>query len=165
MKEKGNCVEAASSPLYFPLFVDLTRKNIVVVGGGNIASRRVRALLSFTGGIIVVSPESRPELEELRQAGKIELRRRNFQPEDLDGADLVLTATGVAEVDDLVWSLCKERNIPVNVCSDKAKCDFFFPGIAKKGSLVAGVTAGGTDHQLAKRVTEGIRRLLENLED
>ena len=154
----------SAGPLYFPLFFDLTQKRIIVVGGGKIASRRVLSLVGFTGSITVVSPDFRPELEELAQEGRIELRQRGFQPEDLDGADLVLTATGVPTVDDLVWTLCRERSIPVNVSSDKGKCDFFFPGIARKGSLVAGVSTGGADHRLSRRVTEAIRSLLNEFD-
>ena len=57
--------------------------------------------------------------------------------------------------------MARSRSIPVNVSSDKTLCDFYFPGVARKGSIVVGVTAGGTDHAGAKRVTQAVRKLLE----
>ena len=83
--------------------------------------------------------------------------------DDLLEADLVITATGVKTVDEWVWRLCRNNHIPVNVSSDQSKCDFFFPGIARKGSLIAGVSAGGMDHKLAKRASEAIRELFEQI--
>ena len=150
-----------SPPLRFPLFVDLTQKKVMMIGGGRIASRRTLTLLDFVKRITVISPQLRPELESLALEDRIDIIKREFQPEDLTDADLVITATGVVDIDDQVWRLCREKQIPVNVSADQSKCDFFFPGIARNGDLVVGITAGGTDHHLAKRVTEAIRLQLE----
>lgn len=154
---------ASDHPLRFPLFLDLTQKKITVIGGGNIAARRTLILLDFVRQITVIAPEIRPELESLALEARIEVKKRKFEPEDLNDADLVITATGVEEIDNWVWRLCREKHIPVNVCADQSKCDFFFPGIARKDHLVAGITAGGTDHKLVKRVTEAVRALMEEL--
>ena len=152
-----------SPPLRFPVFLDLTRKQVVVIGGGRIAARRVMTLLDFVGRITVIAPELRPELEELAPKGRIEVRKHEFLPEDLLDADLAITATGVKTVDEWVWRLCRERHIPVNVAADQTKCDFFFPGVARKENLVVGVTACGTDHKLAGRAAEAIRHLLDDI--
>ena len=122
-------------------------------------------LLDFVRKITVIAPEIRPELESLALEARIDVRKRKFEPDDLNNADLVITATGVAEVDNWVWRLCREKHIPVNVSADQSKCDFFFPGIARKNNLVAGITAGGTDHSLVKRVTEAVRALLDQLSE
>ena len=136
-----------------------------MIGGGRIATRRVLTLLDFVRRITVIAPELRPELEFLASEDRIDIRKRGFQPDDLHDADLVITATGDAEIDDWVWRLCKAKHIPVNVSADQTKCDFFFPGIARKGALVAGVTAGGTDHKLARRAAEAIRGLFEQFSE
>ena len=145
---------------FFPLFVDLSEKHILVVGAGHIASRRAAAILPFAGRVTVVAPEVSPALRALAEAGEIALRLRGFRPEDLEGAGLVLTATGDSALDRTVVELCRERNIPVNAASDKALCDFYFPGLAVRDGVVVGVTAGGTDHKAARAVTEKIRKLL-----
>lgn len=154
---------SASAHLRFPLFLDLTQKKIAVVGGGRIAARRVLSILDFIRQITVIAPEIRPELESLALENRIEIRKRAFQPDDLLDADLVITATGVQTVDEWVWRICREKHIPVNVSADQTKCDFFFPGIARQDSLVAGVTSCGTDHRLTKHVTQLIQGLLETL--
>ena len=158
-------IQDSPSPLRFPLFLDLTQKNAVVVGGGKIAARRVFVLLDFVRRITVIAPELRPELESLASDDRIDVIRREFLQEDLAHADLVITATGVKAVDECVWRSCRDSRIPVNVASDQSKCDFFFPGIARKGNLIAGVSACGADHGLAKRTTEAIRALLERISE
>ena len=147
--------------LYFPLFFDLSEKTVLVVGGGKIAARRVKTLLPFAGHIRVAAPACTDELRALAGEGAVIWRKRPFAPEDLNGAAIVLCATGDETVDTEVWRLCRERGIPVNIASDKEKCDFYFPGIARKDNVVAGVTAGGTDHKKARETTERIRSLLE----
>ena len=147
---------------FFPLFVDLSEKNVLVVGAGHIASRRAAAILPFAGRVTVVAPEVSPSLEELADGGRIALLRRGFQPEDLEDAQLVLTATGDSELDKTVVTLCRERHIPVNAASDKTLCDFHFPGLARRENIVVGVNAGGTDHKAARPVTEKIREFLRN---
>ena len=104
---------ASDHPLRFPLFLDLTQKKITVIGGGNIAARRTLILLDFVRQITVIAPEIRPELESLALEARIEVKKRKFEPEDLNDADLVITATGVEEIDNWVWRLCREKHIPV----------------------------------------------------
>ena len=147
---------------YFPLFVDLSETGVLVVGAGRIALRRVKTLLDFAGRVTVVAPAVCEELEALAAAGGIALRRRAFEEGDLDGAGLVLAATNDAALNARIADLARARSIPVNVGSDKSLCDFYFPGVARRGSVVVGVTASGTDHAASKRVTQAVRRLLEN---
>ena len=148
-------------PLYFPLFVDLSGTGVLVVGAGAVALRRVKALLDFAGSVTVVAPTVRDELDAMAEAGRITLLRRPFRSSDLEGAGLVLAATDDPQLNAEIARLARSRSIPVNVSSDKTLCDFYFPGVARKGSIVVGVTAGGTDHAGAKRVTQAVRKLLE----
>ncbi len=147
----------------FPLFLSLDGKKIVVIGGGRIAARRIRILTGFTQCVTVIAPEVDDSLLPLEEAGQVRILRKPFSPEDVEGAFLVLAAADAA-VNEEVCAACRARGIPVNVSSDRSACDFYFPGIAKKGSLVAGVTASGLDHAGARKLTEAIRRLLEDFE-
>ncbi len=149
---------------YFPLFVDLSGKTILVVGGGNIALRRIRTLLGFTEKLTVVAPRLHPDLLPLEAEGKLTLLPRPYEPGDIEGAALVLAATDDPAVNENVRCDCKRLGIPVNVSSDRHASDFFFPGIARKGNYVAGVTASGQDHSGAKKLTEAIRELLKKLD-
>ena len=95
--------------LFFPLFFDLSEKTVLVAGGGPVAERRVKALLPFAGHIIVTAPECTDTLAKLAGEGIIERRVRRFEPVDLDGAALVLAATGDAGADGEIRRLCSER--------------------------------------------------------
>lgn len=145
---------------YFPMFVDLSDKKVVVVGAGTIAKRRIRSLIEFTNHLVVIAPEVNPELQELESSGVIGILRKNYEREDIYGADIVIAATNDHKTNDDIYSVCKCMGITVNVCSDKNKCDFYFPGIARKEQIVVGVTATGTDHRKAKDVVEKVRQIL-----
>ena len=99
---------------YFPVFIDLSGKKVVVIGAGRIAARRIRTLLDFGPDITVVAPEISGELRQEETAGRLCIRERAFREEDLDGAALVLTVTGDDSLNAQVCRLCRERHIPVN---------------------------------------------------
>lgn len=151
--------------LFFPIFIDLSEKHIVVVGAGKIASRRVRTLLEFAGKITVVAPEISEEILAMAGKGPVQLKRRAFEETDLDDADMVFAITDDKELNKIIGALCKEKKIPVNTSHDKDLCDFYFPGVVQKENVVVGVTASGKDHKQAKEVTEKIREVLDDLEE
>lgn len=146
---------------YFPMFVDLSDKNIVVVGGGNIATRRVKTLLSFTRNITVVAPQMTMELLEMGKAGQVHTEMRPVKRTDFVQAYMVIAATNDWKLNDDIYRVCKEEGIYVNVASDKEKCDFYFPGVFMQDELVVGITASGLDHKKARRVREEIEKILE----
>lgn len=148
---------------YFPLFVDLENKPVVVVGGGKIATRRVKTLLKFTRQIHVIAPECTPELAELGELGQIRLSRRYCRREDLAYAYMVLSATSDRKVDDDIYRICKEEGIYVNIASDKEKCDFHFPGVITQDEMTIGINASGLDHHKARLVREAIEKCLEDV--
>ena len=146
---------------FFPVFVDLSARRALVVGGGRIAARRVNALAQFCPNVTVVAPAIHPDIATLAAAGRVRVVGRAYRDGDLDGAELVLACTDDAALNAAIAGACRERRIPVNDASDRSRCDFLFPGIARRGAVVAGVTAGSEDHALARRATEAVRRCLE----
>lgn len=150
---------------YFPLFVDLSQKQVVMVGGGRIATRRVKSLLLFTRNITVVAPEATPELEELSQTGQIRLCRRAWRREDFTEAYLVCCATNDRKADDDIYRICRQEGIYVNIASDREKCDFHFPGIISDQEMTIGINASGLDHARAKQVREAIEKCLKETKE
>ena len=146
---------------YFPLFVDLSEKKVYVIGAGTIAKRRIRSLIDFTDCLTVVAPEVNPELNSLEKEKKIMILRKKFDLQDITDADLVIAATNDHTLNNDIYEFCRENNIMVNVCNDKEKCDFYFPGLAMKENVVVGVTANGTNHKMARKAVEKIREMLE----
>ena len=142
---------------YFPMFVDLTGKNVLVAGGGRIALRRVTTLLRFGAAIRVVAPQLCGALEGLEKEGRICVERRRYRKGDARGADLVLAATDSREVNRAVQAECRESGIPVNVADDRNLCDFYFPSVVMTDDVVIGINSGGTDPGKVK----GTRKLIE----
>ena len=125
---------------YFPMFLKLEDAPCLVVGGGAVALRKVKTLLSFGAEITLVAPEIAPELEKLPQ---VHLVKRCFCPQDLEGVTLAVAATDDKEVNREIARLCRARQIPVNVADQPEEGTFVFPAVVQKGSLTIGVSTGG----------------------
>ena len=143
------------------MFVDLSDKKIVVVGGGNIATRRIMTLLQFTRNITAVAPKTTMELHELGKAGFVNLINRPVKRSDFAMAFMVIAATNDWKLNDEIYRVCKEEGIYVNVADDKSKCDFYFPGIYMQDEVVVGITASGLNHKKARRVRVAIQEAME----
>jgi uroporphyrin-III C-methyltransferase/precorrin-2 dehydrogenase/sirohydrochlorin ferrochelatase len=145
---------------YFPVFFDLTALKVLVVGGGEVALRKV-ALLERSGALItLVAPEVLPELRERAAAGKINLAVREFVPDDLDGARLVIVATSRRAVNRWIASLSEARSIPVNVVDDREASRFIVPAIIDRDPVLVAISTGGASPVLARRLRERLEALL-----
>ena len=145
---------------YFPLFVDLSGKDILFVGGGSIAARRIGVLQPFAEEITVVAPEADGSIIELTESGFVNWIMREFDEGDLERRDIVFAATDDKVLNAEIAAKCRERGILVNVSSDRELCDFYFPGIVRQSETVIGVNASGQDHKKARRVRERIEEIL-----
>jgi uroporphyrin-III C-methyltransferase / precorrin-2 dehydrogenase / sirohydrochlorin ferrochelatase len=139
---------------YFPVFFDLTAQRVLVVGGGEVALRKV-ALLERSGALVtLVAPDVLPGLQALAAAGKVNLAVREFVAEDLDGARLVIVATSRRAVNRWIASLSEARRIPVNVVDDREASRFIVPAIIDRDPVLVAVSTGGTSPVLARRLRE-----------
>lgn len=146
---------------YFPMFVSLENKKILVVGAGNIAVRRIKSLMEFGPLLRVVAPEINPELEDIIQkesgSENLRLERRSFEEKDLSDIDYAIIATDNKTLNREIAQLCRERGIPRNVSSDQSLCDFFFPSLVIEDGVTIGINSSG--HSPAK--TKAVRRQIE----
>ncbi|SFB18201.1 precorrin-2 dehydrogenase / sirohydrochlorin ferrochelatase/precorrin-6A/cobalt-precorrin-6A reductase [Acetitomaculum ruminis DSM 5522] len=146
---------------FFPMFVDLKDRKIKVFGAGKIASRRIKTLLSFEADITVIAPFANETVLGLSKEKLISYEERPYKKGELKDEFFVLAATDNLSVNDDIYKECKEKNIIINVSSDFLKCDFHFPGIARKNNIVIGINAGGKDHKGAKEYTKKIKSFLQ----
>jgi len=142
----------ASAP-YYPIFLDLREKPVLVVGAGAVALRKTRGLLEAGARVTVVAPRWRPEFESL----PVRLAPRRFRSSDLRGACLVFTATDDRRVNRRVALEAKRRGIPVNVADAPAECDFLVPARVRSGEFQVAISTGGRNPRLAAE----LRRKLE----
>ena len=151
---------------YFPMFIDIEGKHILVVGAGKIALRRVQTLLQFRARIKVIAKEIPKEQKEafhlLVSEGKIVLEEKAFDESDLTEAFfLVLAARNVKKLNHEICMLCRKRKILANTATDRTDCDFYFPAVAVQEELVVGITGDGSDHRKVAETAARIRKVLE----
>lgn len=150
----GDRIEGRETVPY-PMFVDLSGRRCVLVGGGEVASRKARKLLESGAEIVVISPEVKPELESAAS----ELHLRPYREGDLAGAHLAFAAASLREVNAAVAREAHERGVPVNVADESSEGDFAAPSVLRRGGLQVAVSTGGASPTLAREV----RMRLEDL--
>jgi siroheme synthase-like protein len=139
----------------FPIFLDLSGRRCVVVGGGEVANRKARKLLQARASVVVISPELQPELESVA----VEVHRRPYEEGDLEGAYLAFAATDSREVNARVAREAKERGVPVNVADRPSDGDFALPSTLRRGGLQVAVSTGGASPTLARRIKDELEEV------
>ncbi|NPA94828.1 MAG: bifunctional precorrin-2 dehydrogenase/sirohydrochlorin ferrochelatase [Thermodesulfobacteria bacterium] len=137
---------------YVPIFCNLQGKKVVVVGGGRVAERKVRALLPSGAKIVVISPQVTQGLQEIIAQGEATHVSRGFSPGDLDGAWLVIAATDDTEVQDKVFKESEAMRCFCNVVDEPEKCSFIVPSVVKRGALSIAISTGGQSPGLARHL-------------
>jgi precorrin-2 dehydrogenase/sirohydrochlorin ferrochelatase len=137
---------------YYPVFLNLQGKRCLVVGGGEIAGRKVQGLLEAGAVVVVVSPTLTPSLRTLAEQGVIQYAARPFKDDDVVGCALVIGATNQAAVNDAVCEAARRRDIWVNIVDVPDACDFIAPAIVRRGALQIAISTGGNSPTLAKRI-------------
>ena len=133
---------------------------MLVVGGGEVALRKVLLLARSGAAITLVAPQVHPELQERAAAGKMQLAVREFVPDDLNGARLVIVATSRRAVNRWIASLSEARNIPVNVVDDREASRFIVPAIVDRDPVLVAISTAGTSPVLARRLREQLEAVI-----
>ena len=144
---------------YYPLFLDISRRKCVVVGGGRVAERKVSRLLSSGANVEVIAKKLTPLLLEMSREGKIVHRDLDYHRALLSGAFLVIGATNDCSVNRRIGKDARAIGILVNVVDDPEQGDFIVPSLLERGDLAIAVSTGGRSPALAKK----IRKELESL--
>lgn len=162
--------EGSETMAYFPFFVDVEGVSGLMVGGGPVALRKLRSLLSCGARMRVVAPEVMPEIEGLPG---VDVERRAFCPADLDGMAFVVAATDDGGLNRSIARLCRERAVLVNVSDDRECGSFLFPALVRRGSCTVGVCTGGASpaaaawlrSRISDQVPEDLDQMLAWLEE
>src|SRR6476660_4396949 len=129
--------------------MDLRDRQILVVGGGPVAERKVESLIETGAAVTVVSPRLTSGLEERARSGSIRAFMREFAPSDLDNTLLVISATDVPTIQEQVAAAARARRILVNTVDSPHLCDFIVPAVVRRGDVIAAVSTSGTSPALA----------------
>jgi uroporphyrin-III C-methyltransferase/precorrin-2 dehydrogenase/sirohydrochlorin ferrochelatase len=154
------CVYRGFALNYFPAFFDLNGQKVLIVGGGEVALRKISLLERTGASIIVVAPKIAPQIRARAEAGRLTLVVREFAVEDLDGARLVIVATSRRAVNRWIAKLSESRNIPVNVVDDREASRFIVPAIIDRDPVMVAISTGGTSPVLARRLRERLEAMI-----
>lgn len=141
---------------YFPMFVDMTERECLIVGGGNVAYRKVMVMLDFGAKVTVVAEDICEELRKLtiddtaNKENRITFIKRRFERKDCDGMEMVIAATDDNALNHEIAEYCKAKGIMVNVVDQKADCSFIFPSYIKEKNLVAAFSSSGNSPVLTQ---------------
>ena len=146
--------------MFYPLFLDLTGRRVLVVGGGGVAERKVETLLQAGAEVTVVAPAITDQLAALETAGRLRIQRRRFNEADLEGVLLVVSATDEPETQERVAASARARNVLVNTVDIPRLCDFIVPAIVRQGDVTVAISTSGKSPALAAELRARLERVV-----
>ncbi len=153
------CVRDMLATPFYIACLKLSGRRCVVVGGGEIGLEKVEGLLACGGDVVLIAPEAVPALQELAREGSISWERREYRPEDLEGAFMVIASTDDTDVNIGVYDDAERRAMLVNVVDVPPLCNFILPAIVRTGPLAIAISTAGASPALAKRMKAEVSEL------
>ncbi len=139
---------------FYPVFLNLTGRRCVIIGGGQVAEGKVSKLLDSGAKIIVISPDATQGIRDYADSGQIEYSLRKYQEGDLNGAFLVVAATNDRVVNQEIFEEAEKSGILLNAVDDMPRCSFIAPSIVEKGPITVAISTGGASPALARKLRE-----------
>jgi len=141
---------------FYPIFVQLEGKKVVVVGGGNVAHRKVLALLECGAAIYLAGRELTPELKQMVEKREFHFLGREFKDEYLNNAFMIIAATDDKDLNHQISTSAREKGVWVNAVDQPPDCDFIVPSILKRGDLQIAISTSGKSPALARKIRKGL---------
>ena len=144
---------------YYPVYLDISKRRCVVVGGGEVAERKVMKLLECDADVVVVSNVVTPGLETMINGKIIQHIPDDYDSGYIKGAFIVVGATDRDEVNEKIYRDSRGSGILVNIVDDPKRCDFIVPSIMRTGDLAIAISTGGKSPVMARRLREELEQL------
>ena len=153
------CVADMMSTTFYMACLKLTGRRCLVIGAGSVGLEKVEGLLACDASVHVIAPDVGAEIEELAQAGDIEVTRRTYRPGDLEGHFLAIAATSDTDTNVAVFDEAESRSMLCNVVDVPPLCSFILPAIVRTGAIAIAISTAGASPALAKRMKREISEL------
>ncbi len=158
---------------YFPAFLKLDNKKILIVGGGNIAYEKLQRLLDFTKDITVIAPQLSAEMFDAIEKEKLELKKRSYEKGDIKEFAVVIIAVDDIPLQAEIFEESKEYKCLCNAVDSVDYCDFIFPSYVKQDDLTIAVSTSGASPAVAKHfkrylqehIPSGLSEFLQEMKD
>ena len=142
----------------YPLFLDLTEQKVVVIGGGPVATRKIRMLLIAGAVVTAISPKATAAIRQWAQDKRVSWTRRPYHAGDLRRACLVVAATDREEINRRVCAEAKRRRLLVNCIAPPSAGNFIVPSVIHRGGVTVAISTGGASPAFAKRLRRDLER-------
>ena len=143
---------------YYPIFLNVCDRKCIVIGGGEVALRKVQILLEYGAEVDVISPKLAPELIKLAQDNQISTFSREYKDGDLEKAFVVIAATDSDEINRQVAAEARRRSVLINVVDDAKYSDFIVPSVLRRGDITITVSTSGKSPALARKLRAQIEQ-------
>jgi precorrin-2 dehydrogenase/sirohydrochlorin ferrochelatase len=153
------CVRDMLETPFYIACLKLTGRRCLVVGGGEIGLEKVEGLLACNGDVTLVAPDAVPGLQELAREGSLRWERREYRPDDLERAFMVIACTDDTDINIGIYNDAEARAMLVNVVDVPPLCNFILPAILRTGPLAIAISTAGASPALAKRMKREIGEL------
>ncbi|WP_281950759.1 precorrin-2 dehydrogenase/sirohydrochlorin ferrochelatase family protein [Nitrosophilus kaiyonis] len=147
---------------FFPAYIKLENKNILVIGGGKIAGDKISHLLDFTKNITVISPKVDDRVKEFITKNGLKYINREYKKGDIDQFYIVIVAADDIELQKRIYLECQEKKILCNSVDSIEYCDFIFPSYIKKDDLIISFSTSGASPALSKYLRRAIEKIIPN---
>ena len=143
---------------YYPVHLDIKDRNVLVVGGGGVGTRKVKTLLDCGARVTVVSREVSDKLQALAAAGDINLEQRPYRSQDLNGMFLVIGATNDMKLNRQISNDAERLNTLCNIADRPEVCNFILPSIVRRNDLVITISTSGKSPAMAKKLRKALEK-------
>jgi len=145
---------------YFPAFVQLQHKKVLLVGGGKIALEKLERLLDFTLEISIIALEISDAMESLAQKHQLKIEKRAYKKGDIEAMAMVVVAVDDIGLQAAIYEESKQYKCLCNAVDSVEYCDFIFPSYIKEENLTIAISTGGASPAFAKHFKHYLKRLI-----
>ncbi len=140
--------------IYYPAFLNLKNKNVLLFGAGEVALRKAKSLSETGAKLTVISKEFSPDFKRFARSKNMKLKKGSQIPGRIGEFSLVVSATSDPRFNEGVWRACTKKGILVNVVDDPAHSSFIVPSVIRRGNLQIAISTGGASPALAKALRQ-----------
>lgn len=147
-------------PQYYPAFLDLKGKPVVIIGGGHATEEKIPSLLECGAQITIVAPEVGEHTRELAGAGRLAWVRRAYEAGDLADAWIAIVGSADHGLNHRAADEARARRVMVNTVDDNPYCDFIAPAVVRRGNLILAISTGGGSPAMARYARQELQRIV-----
>ncbi len=145
---------------YFPAFIKLDHKKVLIVGGGAVAYEKLTRLLDFTKEITVIAPRLSQEMHDTIEAKSLAFEQRTYRKGDISDFAIVIVAVDDIPLQGEIFAESKQYNCLCNAVDSVEYCDFIFPSYVKKDDLTIAISTSGSSPAVAKHLKRYLQKVI-----